>query len=509
MIEDSWIWHRRLGHLNFVSMKKMQQMEMVTGLPVLTEMKDVCEGCVSGKHHREKFDKEGAWRASCPLELVHTDLCGPMQNESIGGNRYFITFIDDFSRMCWVYFLRNKSDIFNVFKKFKAFVELQSGFSLKKLSSDRGGEYTSHEFQEFCASMGMERQLTIAYSPQQNGVAERRNRTICEMARSMMKEKGILVIFWAEVVSTAVYLRNRCFTTSVSSKTPFEAFTGRKPGIKHLKVFGCICYTHVPAPLRQKFDDKARKGVFMGYGSCEKGYKVYDLQSKKIVLSRSVIFNEDKAWNWKSDQEESVPIPFNLGGNETEAEFGEEQTEATQFDNGGSSHSNTIVDVSDGNNSGNNSQAFTPSSTPVKLRTLEDIYARCHMCIIEPENYQEAVGDLAWQEAMNAELEMIEKNNTWELVERPADKPVIGVKWVFKTKLNLDGTVQKHEARLVAKGYAQKPGIDYNETFAPVARLDTIRTLIALAAQKGWKLFQLDVKSAFLNGVLDEEVYVE
>ncbi|CAL9004144.1 unnamed protein product [Prunus brigantina] len=210
------------------------------------------------------------------------------------------------------------------------------------------------------------------------------------MARSMMTEKGMPVIFWAEAVSTAVYLQNRCFTTSVSSKTPFEAFTGRKPGIKHLKVFGCICYTHVPSSLRQKFDDKSRKGVFMGYGSCEKGYRVYDLQSKKIVLSRSVIFNEDKAWNWKSDQEESAPIPFNLGGNETEAEFGEEQTEAIQFDNGGSSHSNTIVDVSDGNNSGNNSQASTPSSTPVKLRTLEDIYARCHMCIIEPENYQEA-----------------------------------------------------------------------------------------------------------------------
>ncbi|CAL9020016.1 unnamed protein product [Prunus brigantina] len=209
VIEDSWIWHRRLGHLNFVSMKKMQQMEMVTGLPVLTEMKDVCEGCVSGKHHREKFDKEGAWRASCPLELVHTDLCGPMQNESIGGNRYFITFIDDFSRMCWVYFLRNKSDTFNVFKKFKAFVELQSGFSLKKLRSDRGGEYTSHE----------------------------------------------------------------CFTTSVSSKTPFEAFTRRKPGIKHLKVFGCICYTHVPSSLRQKFDDKSRKGVFMGYGRRGKGLR--------------------------------------------------------------------------------------------------------------------------------------------------------------------------------------------------------------------------------------------
>jgi hypothetical protein len=140
--EDSWIWHKRLGHLNFASMKKMQQKEMVCGLPVLTEVEDVCAGCASGKHHRDKFDKEQAWKASYPLELIHTDLCGPIQNESVGGNRYFIIFIDDYSKMCWVYFLRNKSGALNVFKKFRAFVELQSGYKLKKLRSDRGGEYT-------------------------------------------------------------------------------------------------------------------------------------------------------------------------------------------------------------------------------------------------------------------------------------------------------------------------------------------------------------------------------
>jgi transposase InsO family protein len=168
---------------------------------------------------------------------------------------------------------------------------------LKKLRSDRGGEYTSNEFEEFCAKQGMERQLTVAYSPQQNGVAERRNRTICEMARSVLIEKEMLVKFWAEAVSTAVYLQNRCYTTSVMEKTPFEAFTGRKPGVKHLKVFGCLCYTHIPSSLRQKWDSKAGKGVFVGYDSCEKGYRVYDLKSEKIVLSRSVIFSEDKSWN--------------------------------------------------------------------------------------------------------------------------------------------------------------------------------------------------------------------
>ncbi|KAI5313202.1 hypothetical protein L3X38_042376 [Prunus dulcis] len=160
----------------------------------------------------------------------------------------------------------------------------------------------------------------------------------------MMTEKGIPVNFWVEAISTVVYLQNRCFTTSVSNKTPFEAFTGRKPGIKHQKVFGCICYTHVPSPLRQKFDDKARKGVFMGYGSGEKGYRVYDLQSKKIVLSMTVIFSENKTWSWERNQEEPIPIPFNLEGNGIEVEVGEDQTDAIQFDHGGSSHSNTTVD---------------------------------------------------------------------------------------------------------------------------------------------------------------------
>ncbi|CAL9010025.1 unnamed protein product [Prunus brigantina] len=147
--------------------------------------------------------------------------------------------------------------------------------------------------------------------------------------------------------------------------------------------------------------------------------------------------------------------------------------------------------------------------TPVKWRNVSDILAQCNLCIVEPVKYEEAAQDKAWIKAMEEELSMIEKNGTWKLVDRPSDKQVIGVKWVFKTKLNWDGSVQKNKARLVSKGYVQKPGIDYNETFAPVARLDTIRTLIALVAQRSWKLFQLDVKSAFLNGKLQEEVYID
>lgn len=147
---------------------------------------------------------------------------------------------------------------------------------------------------------------------------------------------------------------------------------------------------------------------------------------------------------------------------------------------------------------------------PVRgTRSLTDIYQRCSVAVLEPAGYEEAKSDQRWMNAMKEELAMIEKNQTWELVERPEDRKVIGVKWVFKTKFNPDGSVNKHKARLVVKGYAQVWGVDFSETFASVARLDTIRMILALAAQQGWKVYQLDVKSAFLNGVLQEEIYVE
>jgi transposase InsO family protein len=243
---DSCLWHRRLGHLNYESLKLLYQKKMVYGLPRIEEKAGVCEGCVLGKHHRQPFPKEGAWRAKQALELVHTDVCGPMNTLSHGKNRYFVLFIDDFTRMTWVYFMRQKSEVFIIFKKFKAFVEKQSGRFIKMLRSDRGKEYTSNEFQKFCEDEGVERQLTVGYTPQQNGVSERKNQTVMEMAKSMLFEKGLPKAFWPEAVNTAVYLMNRCPTKAIWKKTPFEAWSGRTPSVNHLKVFGCVCYAQIP-----------------------------------------------------------------------------------------------------------------------------------------------------------------------------------------------------------------------------------------------------------------------
>ena len=369
---------------------------------------------------------------------------------------------------------------------------------MKVLRSDKGGEYNSNEFNKFCEDVGLDRQLTVGYTPQQNGVAERKNRTIEEMAKSMLHEKGLPRSFWGEAVYMAVYLMNRCPTKALENQTPFEAWSGRKPSVNHLKVFGCICFAHVPKEMRHKLDETSEKCIFVGYSSQSKGYRLFSLKKNKVIISRDVLFNEKEFWDWK-EKKVQVQVPTFNEEPENQENENEDVFEAPQ-------HMSPIASPQSSPSSSNSS---SPSLTPRRMKSLSDVYASCNFCVVEPESFEEAIKEEAWKKAMEEEIHVIEKNKTWELIEKPKDKEVIGVKWIFKTKLNPDGSIKRNKARLVAKGYSQQPGIDFYETFAPVARLDTIRSLIALATQKGWFLYQLDVKSAFLNGVLNEEVYVE
>jgi transposase InsO family protein len=208
-VEDmTWLWHLRFGHLNFGGLRQLSNKRMVKNIPHIDHSDKLCEGCVLGKHPRNFFPKETSYRAKKVLELVRIDICGPITPNSLGKHRYFIIFIDDFSRRTWVYFLKEKSETFFVFKKFKVFIENLSGECIKTLRSDRGGEFTSKEFINFCEQKGIRRFLTAPYSPQQNGVTERKNRTILDMVRSMLKSKNMPKKFWAEAVRCAVYLQN-------------------------------------------------------------------------------------------------------------------------------------------------------------------------------------------------------------------------------------------------------------------------------------------------------------
>lgn len=264
---------------------------MVIGHPELETNTQVCEGCIYGKMHRFPFPKT-TWRAKQPLELIHADIWGPSRTLSLGSKRYFILFVDDFTRMMWVYFLNEKSEAFSSFLKFKAFVEKQSSHQIKTLRIDCGGEFIYKPFIEYCKDNGIHRQLTIRRSPQQNGVAERKNRTIVEMAGSMMIGKHLPMIFWAEAVHTTIYILNRCPTKTVQNRTPFEAWHKKKLVVDHLKIFGSIAYSHISTPNRDKFDEKSEKLIYVGYSEESKGNGLYNPITCKLVIARDVIFDE-------------------------------------------------------------------------------------------------------------------------------------------------------------------------------------------------------------------------
>ena len=246
---------------------------MVHELPSIEKLEYVCEVCTLGKQQRSPFPSGRSWRTPNPLELVRTDICGPFDPISVGGNKYFISFIDDFSRKLWVYLIKGKSVAFTIFKSFKAHVEVESGCKIKILRSNRGGEYTTNEFQDYCRKNGMQ-QFTTAYTPQQNGIAERKSRMILDMTRTMLKENYLTKNFWAKTMSRTTYLLNRCPSKSVENMTPQEVWSGYKPSVSHLRIFGCIAYAQVPETKRKKLDDRGEKCIFTGYSEELKAYKL-------------------------------------------------------------------------------------------------------------------------------------------------------------------------------------------------------------------------------------------
>jgi len=286
----SMMWHQRLGHMSEQGIKVLAEQNLLSGLSKVSL--PLCEHCVTSKQHRLKFSTSNS-RSKNILELVHSDVWqAPVT--SLGGARYFVSFIDDYSRRCWVYPIKKKADVCSVFKVFKAQVELQSEKKIKCLLTDNGGEYTSNEFAEFCNQQGIKRQFTTAYTPQQNGVAERMNRTLLERTRAMLGAAGLDKSFWAEAVNTACYVVNRAPSTAIELKTPMQRWTGKPVDYSNLHIFGSPVYVMYNTQETTKLDPKSRKCLFLGYADGVKGYRLWDPTSHKVIISRDVIFMEDK-----------------------------------------------------------------------------------------------------------------------------------------------------------------------------------------------------------------------
>ncbi|KAK9928322.1 hypothetical protein M0R45_025465 [Rubus argutus] len=520
-MDQSKLWHHRYGHLSYKGLCTLHSKNMVVGLPQITPSSNLCDACMKGKQHRTVIPKVSRWRATERLQLVHADLCGPINPISRGKKRYLLCLIDDFSRKTWVYFLLEKSEVFYHFKCFKILVEKEIGLSIKCLRTDRGGEFNSAEFNEFCMQHGVKRQLTTAYTPQQNGVAERKNRTVMNMVRAMLSEKKVPKSFWPEATRWCIHVLNRSPTLVVKNMTPEEAWSGEKPSVDHFRVFGCVGYVHIPDARRIKLDDKSVSCVLLGYSEKSKGYKMYDPVGDKVIISRDVVFEEDRMCDWDTnyekdqlmelewgdiDEQEAAEIEGEGGVGDVNVQEEEVEREINEADVVAPAREENLV-VREGRI--RRAPIWTVDYVSGEGLSEEEEANMALMVTEDPTTFEEAVQSSKWRQAMNEEIESIEKNQTWNLVELPTGGKRIGVKWVYKTKLNELGEVSKYKARLVVKGYSQQHGIDYTEVYAPVARMDTVRMIIALTAQKGWKLHQLDVKSAFLHGELKEDVYVE
>ncbi|KAK2440388.1 putative mitochondrial protein [Trifolium repens] len=517
---QNWIWHLRFGHLNFRYLNQLAIKEMVKGLPKIEIPNKICDGCLIGKQSRNAFNKSMPMRSSNVLEVVHSDVCGPFDENSLGGNRYFVTFVDEYSRKMWIYLLRAKDEVFDVFKNFKVLVENQSGKKLKILRTDGGGEYTSKNFELFCVNNGVEHEVTAPYTPQHNGLAERRNMTILDMARCMVKHRNLPKTFWGEAISIAVYILNKSPTKKLNHKVLEEVWSGKKPSVSHFKVFGSLCHKHVPEAKRKKLEDRSEPMILVGY-HVTGAYKLYNPISKKMIFSRDVIVDEAKSWDWIAGSSTSVPQFNQISDDEADSvesndEIEENEAPVQVVDDVDIVTDTNVIHV--GNNDGIRKSTRT-RKTPARIQDciiaddneVNEDGDLVHFALLagaEPINYVDALTDKKWKQAMIEELSAIEKNQTWEMVVLPAGKKAIAVKWVFKLKLNPDGSVAKYKARLVARGFLQREGLDYSEVYSPVARIETVRLVVALANARNWPMYHLDVKSAFLNGPLEEVVYV-
>ncbi|KAJ9535406.1 hypothetical protein OSB04_un001478 [Centaurea solstitialis] len=493
-IEDqTYLWHCRLGHINKKRIEKLQK----GGLLGSFDFKpfDNCESCLSGKMTKQPFNKDNE-RANDLLGIIHTDVCGPFSHEARGGYRYFITFTDDFSRYGYVYLMRHKSEAFERFKEFQSEVQNQLDKKIKFLRSDRGGEYLSQEFNNHLIECGIVSQLTPPYTPQMNGVSERRNRTLLDMVRSMMCRSSLSVSFWGHALETAAHILNKVPTKSVE-KTPYEIWTGKKPKLSFLKIWGCEVY--VKRPTSEKLKPKSDKCFFVGYPKTTVGYYFYNPTENKVFVARGGDFLEGKFLNQEDtrndvdlqevEENDTSPIVEPV----TQQEYVETQPE-------------TVEEVQ--------TQDLRRST---RIRQEPDRYlgflvSQDDEDLNEPTSYGEAASGSEseqWQEAMKAEMQSMYDNQVWELTDLPQHCRAVGRKWVFKKKTDMDGNVHTFKARLVAKGFTQTHGIDYDETFSPVAMLKSIRILMAISAYFNYEIWQMDVKTAFLNGKLTEDVYME
>ncbi|KAK8954800.1 hypothetical protein KSP39_PZI002048 [Platanthera zijinensis] len=491
----SSLWHARLGHAN---------PKIVSSLfpSVSFEHPFQCDVCQLSKHTRTSYPVSIS-RSSAPFEIVHSDVWGPAPIVSYDGFRYFVSFIDDFTRCCWVYLMRAKSDVFYFYTQFSHMVATQFSSRIQILRSDNGGEYTSSSFSAFLASQGTLHQFSCPYTPEQNGLAERKNRHLLNVTRCLLLGSHVPKLFWSAALLTGTFLVNRLPCQPLAGRIPLSLLSPSRPLFPiPLRVFGCVTFH-----------------------------------------SMDVTFFEDTPFYSIPPPSQPAPVPLPPSTPPQPAPVPlaplHDSIPAQTYTRGprGPSHVHPILRTPLVEPSSQDLMPYPltgdvlPSSDlPIALRKGKRSCVTDHPVasfvsyqrlspgyrafltatdqIRIPHSTAEAFQHPEWVTAMEAEMSALQRAGTWRLVPLPTGKKTVGCRWVYTIKYNADGSLARYKARLVAKGFTQTPA-DYGVTFAPVAKLSIVRLLVSLAACLGWPLHQLDVLNAFLNGSLNEEIYMD
>jgi hypothetical protein len=537
------LWHYRLGHISRGRIEILIQENILHPLDFSDE--EHCIDCVKGKY--VKKIKKGAKRSSGVLEIVHTDICDPFSIKSVDGYGSFITFTDDYSRYGYIYPIKERSEALDKFKIFKGEVENQQNLKIKIVRSDRGGEYYGRHtpygqipgpFARFLQENGIVAQYSTPSEPQQNGVAERRNRTLMDMVRSMLSYSTLPINLWMEALKTAIHILNRVPSKSVP-KTPYELWAGRKPTLNYLHVWGCPAEAKVFNPNIGKLDPKTVSCHFIGYPEKSKGYRFYCPNGyTKFVETRHAVFLEDQMMRGstvarKIDLEEKrvfVPTPMIqdpffvlpvVASPTVSAPVVSSPAAATSQNqepilqdptkpiaaHEGEQQQPQVEEVPITEAPRRSQRTRKPAiSNDYEIYNSEEIQMEG-----DPTSFEEAMRSVhssEWLEAMKDEMKSMSTNDVWDLEEILKGAKTVGCKWVYKTKCDSKEYIKRYKARLVAKGFTQREGIDYNEIFSPISCKDSFRIIMSLVAHYNLELHQMDVKTAFLKRGLYENVYM-
>ncbi|GJR42701.1 retrovirus-related pol polyprotein from transposon TNT 1-94 [Tanacetum coccineum] len=612
-LDESMIWHRRIGHVNFKTINKLVKENLVRGLHLKRfENDQTCVACLKGKQHKASCKSKIQNSVTQPLFMLHMDLFGLTFVSNLMNKKYCQVVTDDYSTFTWVFFLATKDETSGILKRFITEIENLVDKKVKIIRCDNGTEFKNRDICVFCKQKGIKREFSVARTPQQNGVAERRNRTLIEAARTMLADSKLPTTFWAEAVNSACYVQNRVLVVKPHNKTPYELFRGRPPALSFMRPFGCHVTILNTLDYLGKFDGKSDEGFFVGYLLNSKAFKVYNIRTRKVEENLHIRFSEDNpiiacdGLKWLFDIDvltksmNYVPVVVGTNSNDlvgtkesigtgySSKETGSSQdyilmplwkdgslfdsslknasndepqpsSDAGKKDDEGDNTAGPSINTASTNvNTGSlnvNTVSSTVTTAPLEathadffgdetkidmshITTTYPVPSTPNTRIHKDHSLDHVIGDVqsgvltkrmikttneqgfisAVYEGKTHEdlhtclfacfLSQEEPKKVWTLVDLPHGKRAIGTKWVYRNKKDERGIMIRNKARLVVQGYTQEEEIDYDEVFALVARIEAIRLFLAYASFKDFVVYQMDVKSAFLYGKIEEEVYV-